>query len=120
MPDIGNAIELHATADGFDVVRGFVGHGMGDQFHTDPQVPHYHGPGPTITDRIGDDVHDRADDRHRQRPSPAVRRRLDRFTVDGNLTAQFEHTLLVTDEGAEVLTVLQTAKNISEPVREQV
>ncbi len=42
--DIGRAIEEHATANGYEVVRAFVGHGIGEQFHTDLQIPHYYEP----------------------------------------------------------------------------
>ena len=42
VPDIGRAIEVHANAENFDVVRAFVGHGIGEQFHTDIQVLHYY------------------------------------------------------------------------------
>jgi methionyl aminopeptidase len=42
--EIGRAIQDHAEANGFEVVRAFVGHGIGEQFHTDLQIPHYHEP----------------------------------------------------------------------------
>ncbi len=104
--DIGQAIEAHAEAAGFQVVRAFVGHGIGEQFHTDLQVPHYFEPrlttpiepGMTFTIEpmiaIGTWQHRIWDDGW-----TAV-------TADGSRTAQFEHTLLVTDDGAEVLTRL--------------
>ena len=102
--DIGKAIESHATAHGYGVVRAFVGHGIGEQFHTALHVPHYYEarvstvmePGMTFTIEpmitLGDWRHDLWDDGW-----TAV-------TRDGRRTAQFEHTLLVTDDGAEVLT----------------
>ncbi len=103
--DIGRAIEDHATAGGYGVVRSFVGHGIGEQFHVAPSVPHYYTaeastlmePGmvftiePMIT--IGSWREKMWDNGW-----TAV-------TVDGSRTAQFEHTLVVTDDGAEVLTV---------------
>ena len=102
--DIGRAIEGHAHAHGYGVVRAFVGHGIGEQFHTDLHVPHYFEPAmntvmapgmaftiePMIT--MGDWRHVLCDDGW-----TAV-------TRDGGRTAQFEHTLVVTDDGADVLT----------------
>ena len=103
---IGKAIQTHAEAAGFGVVRSFVGHGIGEQFHTDLHVPHYYEPrlttpieeGMTFTIEpmitVGAWEHDLWDDGW-----TAV-------TVDRRRTAQFEHTLLVTAEGADVLTRL--------------
>jgi len=102
--DIGRAIETHAHAEGFNVVRSFVGHGIGEVFHGAPQVPHYFDPmitvpmepgmvftiEPMIT--IGDIRPLIWDDNW-----TAV-------TADGSRSAQFEHTVLVTDMGVEVLT----------------
>jgi methionyl aminopeptidase len=102
--DIGRAIQAHAESNGFGVVRAFVGHGIGRSFHSDPQVYHYDNPAarmalvpgmtftiePMIT--IGDWHHEMWDDGW-----TAV-------TVDRSRTAQFEHTLVVTDDGAEILT----------------
>jgi len=102
--DIGKAIEAHADAHGLEVVRAFVGHGIGEQFHTDLQIPHYFEPrltaviepGMTFTIEpmiaMGTWQHRIWDDGW-----TAV-------TADGSRTAQFEHTVLVTDDGVEVLT----------------
>jgi methionyl aminopeptidase len=103
--DIGQAIEAHARAHSYGIVRQFVGHGIGASFHTDPSVPHYFDPGaatlmepgmtftiePMIT--LGTWKAVLWDDGW-----TAV-------TADGKRTAQFEHTILVTDDGAEVLTL---------------
>jgi methionyl aminopeptidase len=101
---IGRAIQDHAEANGYGVVRVFVGHGIGTQFHTDLHVPHYFEPrlttrmerGMTFTIEpmltMGDWHHRTWDDGW-----TAV-------TVDGRRTAQFEHTLVVTDAGADILT----------------
>jgi methionyl aminopeptidase len=103
--DIGRAIQSHAEGHGYGVVRAFVGHGIAEQFHTDLQIPHYDNarattiiePGMTFTIEpmitLGAWQHQLWDDGW-----TAV-------TVDRRRTAQFEHTLLVNDEGAEVLTV---------------
>ncbi len=101
---IGREIQSHAEGEGFGVVRAFVGHGIGEQFHTDVHVPHYYEPrltnvmepGMTFTIEpmitIGAHEHQLWDDGW-----TAV-------TIDRKRTAQFEHTILVTDDGAEVLT----------------
>lgn len=103
--EIGKAIQTHAEARGYGVIRAFVGHGIGRTFHSDPQVFHYDNPqartvlepGMTFTIEpmisIGDWHHEMWDDGW-----TAV-------TVDRSRTAQFEHTLVVTDDGAEILTL---------------
>jgi methionyl aminopeptidase len=101
---IGRAIEDHATANGFNVVRDFIGHGVGEQFHTKPEVLHYDGG--TMTPLLPGMV-------FTIEPMIAVgswRVRIwpDSWTAvteDRKRTAQFEHTILVTDDGAEILTV---------------
>lgn len=107
--DIGRAIEEHASHHGFGVVRDFVGHGIGEQFHTDLQIPHYHEPSATTVMEPGmvftvEPMISMGD--------PRVRMWNDGWTavtVDGSRTAQFEHTLLVTDDGREVLTAPPSA-----------
>ena len=103
--DIGNAIQRHAEGSGYGVVRAFVGHGIGRSFHSDPQVYHYDNPqartelveGMTFTIEpmitIGDWHHEMWPD-----DWTAV-------TKDRSRTAQFEHTLVVTSTGAEILTL---------------
>ncbi len=102
--DIGRAIQDVAEPAGYGVVRAFIGHGVGEQFHTDLQIPHYYDPAfsrimeegmtftiePMIT--TGTWRHVMWDDGW-----TAV-------TADGGRTAQFEHTLVVTADGAEILT----------------
>ncbi|MFM2181858.1 MAG: methionine aminopeptidase [Actinomycetota bacterium] len=103
--DIGRAIELHAKKHRYGVVRAFIGHGIGEQFHTDIQVLHYYDPrastvmkpGMTFTIEpmitLGTWQHKMVFDDD----WTAV-------TADGKRTAQFEHTVLVTDDGVDVLT----------------
>ena len=102
--DIGRAIEEHAKAHRYGVIRAFIGHGIGEQFHADIQVLHYYDsrasmimrPGMTFTIEpmisLGTWQHRMWDD-----DWTAV-------TADGKRTAQFEHTILVTDDGVDVLT----------------
>jgi methionyl aminopeptidase len=104
LSDIGRAIENHAKKYRYGVVRAFVGHGIGEQFHTDIQVLHYYDsrssmiirPGMTFTVEpmitLGGTNYRIWDD-----DWTAV-------TADGKRTAQFEHTLLVTDDYPDVLT----------------
>ncbi|MEI7623283.1 MAG: type I methionyl aminopeptidase [Actinomycetes bacterium] len=106
--DIGRAIETHAVANGYEVVRAFVGHGIGEQFHTDLQIPHYYEPRMTTIMEpgmvftiepmisMGTGQHKIWDD-----DWTAV-------TADGSRTAQFEHTIVVTDTGVEILTTVDT------------
>jgi methionyl aminopeptidase len=102
--DIGYAIQKHAESNHFSVVREFCGHGIGRQFHDEPQVLHYGRPGTGIeleegmTFTIEPMIN--AGKRH-------VKILPDQWTVvtkDHKLSAQWEHTLLVTATGAEVLT----------------
>ena len=102
--DIGHAIEQHAHANDLFVVRTFVGHGIGEVFHGPPQVPHYYErsantamePGMTFT--IEPMITMGAID-------PVIwPDGWTAVTSDGSRTAQFEHTVLVTGSGVDVLT----------------
>lgn len=102
--DIGAAIQAHAEANRFSVVREFCGHGIGDVFHDDPQVLHYGRPHTGIALEAGMtftvEPMINAGRRH-------VKILPDSWTVvtkDHKLSAQWEHTILVTETGAEVLT----------------
>jgi methionyl aminopeptidase len=104
--DIGHAIQQHAEAHGFSIVREYCGHGIGREFHEDPQVLHYGQPGtgmelaPGMTFTIEPMIN--AGKRE-------VKLLPDNWTVvtrDHSLSAQWEHTVLVTDKGHEVLTLV--------------
>ena len=102
--DIGFAIQSHAHAQGCSVVEQFVGHGIGRTFHDEPQVPHFgrKGTGPIILPGMFFTIEPMIN-----LGKKGVRVLSDRWTavtIDGMLTAQFEHTLMVTEEGIEVLT----------------
>jgi len=103
--DIGHAIQRYAEASGYSVVREFCGHGIGKKFHEDPQVLHYGKPGSglklqegmifTIEPMINAGKRD-------------IRQMGDGWTIvtkDRSLSAQWEHTILVTADGYEVLTL---------------
>jgi methionyl aminopeptidase len=102
--DIGHSIQQHAEQNHCSVVREYCGHGIGRQFHEDPQVLHYGKPGtgmalePGMTFTIEPMINAGKKD---------VRLLSDNWTVvtrDHSLSAQWEHTVLVTDGGYEVLT----------------
>ena len=101
---VGRAIQEHAEAAGFGVVRQFVGHGVGEMFHSGFYVPHYYDPGrlepiePGMTFTIEPMITLGAW-QARMWPDGWTA-----VTADGRRAAQFEHTLLVTDDGAEILT----------------
>jgi len=102
--DIGHAIQTHAQSHNFSVVREFCGHGIGKRFHDDPQVLHYgrRGTGMTLEEGMTFTVEPMINAGRRD-----VRMLPDRWTVvtkDHKLSAQWEHTLLVTGDGTEILT----------------
>jgi len=103
--DIGHAIQSHAEANGYSVVREFCGHGIGARFHEEPQILHYGKPGtglrlePGMTFTIEPMINAGKAD---------IRQLADGWTIvtkDHSLSAQWEHTVLVTPTGHEVLTV---------------
>ncbi len=109
--DIGHAVQQHAEAHGYGVVRALVGHGIGRKMHEDPQVPNYGTPGegpllrkglvlaiePMITEGTWE-----------------VETLEDGWTVvteDGKLAAHFEHTIAITDQGPKILTLRDVAEH---------
>ncbi|MCC9646373.1 type I methionyl aminopeptidase [Rubrivivax sp. JA1029] len=109
--DIGHAIQTYAENAGFSIVREYCGHGVGRRFHEEPQVLHYGRPGTleelqpgmifTIEPMINAGRRDIKEDRKGNRP-------YDGWTIvtrDRSLSAHWEHTVLVTDSGYEVLTL---------------
>jgi methionyl aminopeptidase len=103
--DIGSVIQKHAEAAGFSVVREFCGHGVGAKFHEEPQILHYGKPGTGEALRAGMifTIEPMINAGRRE-----VKELSDGWTIvtkDHSLSAQWEHTVLVTDTGYEVLTV---------------
>ena len=103
--DIGHIIQKHAESNGYSVVREFCGHGIGKEFHEDPQVLHYGRPGTGVKLEAGMvfTVEPMINAGRRD-----IRQLGDGWTIvtkDHSLSAQWEHTILVTDTGYEVLTV---------------
>lgn len=102
--DIGHAIQQHAEANNYSVVREYCGHGIGKQFHEDPQVLHYgkQGTGLELEPGMTFTIEPMINAGKRQ-----VKLMKDGWTVvtkDHSLSAQWEHTLLVTKDGREILT----------------
>ncbi|KAF7598236.1 MAG: type I methionyl aminopeptidase [Candidatus Dactylopiibacterium carminicum] len=102
--DIGHVIQRHAESAGFSVVREFCGHGIGRNFHEEPQVVHYGKPGTGVELREGMIF---TIEPMINAGKAAISELSDGWTIvtkDRSLSAQWEHTLLVTAEGVEVLT----------------
>jgi methionyl aminopeptidase len=102
--DIGAAIQQHAESSGFSVVREFCGHGIGRNFHEDPQVLHYgqSGSGALLQPGMIFTIEPMIN-----AGKAAIRELADGWTIvtkDHSLSAQWEHTVLVTADGFEVLT----------------
>ncbi|HND37337.1 MAG TPA: M24 family metallopeptidase, partial [Nitrosomonas sp.] len=103
--DIGHAIQNMAEKAGYSVVREFCGHGIGAKFHEEPQVLHYGRSGTGIALKAGMVF---TVEPMINAGKAAIRHLPDGWTVvtkDGSLSAQWEHTVLVTDTGYELLTV---------------
>ncbi|MCA0989422.1 MULTISPECIES: type I methionyl aminopeptidase [Bacillales] len=104
LSDISHAIQTYAEAEGFSIVREYVGHGVGQDLHEDPQIPHYGPPGkgPRLKQGMVLAVEPMVN-----MGSRYVRTLSDNWTVvttDGKNCAHFEHTFTVTEEGYEILT----------------
>jgi methionyl aminopeptidase len=115
--DIGHAIQSHAERNGFSVVREFCGHGIGKRFHEDPQVLHYGKPRTGLRLEAGMIF---TIEPMINAGRPDIRSLADGWTIvtkDHSLSAQWEHTILVTPTGFEVLTVSTGAPPPPEPAQ---
>ncbi|MEM7220065.1 MAG: type I methionyl aminopeptidase [Pseudomonadota bacterium] len=102
--DIGHVIQRHAESNRFSVVREFCGHGIGDTFHTEPQVLHYGRPGRGMALREGMAFTIEPMINAGKRFVKILPDQWTAVTKDHKMSAQWEHTLLVTGDGVEVLT----------------
>ena len=105
--DIGHAVQTHAEAAGFSVVREFVGHGIGRALHEDPQVPNYGPKGKGMVLKVGMVI---AIEPMINAGKPGVRVLSDGWTAvttDRSLSAHFEHTVAITENGPVILTALE-------------
>jgi methionyl aminopeptidase len=108
LADISGAVQTHAEAHGFSVVRLFVGHGIGKALHEAPQIPNFvdptRGRGPVLKRGMVLAIEPMVNS-----GGPEVRVLPDQWTAvtaDGSLSAHFEHTVAITENGTEVLTAL--------------
>ena len=107
--EIGRAITAEANRFGYGVVREYVGHGIGRRFHQEPSIPHYPNRQAHI-DRIHPGMCFTVEPMINLGTRETVLDRSDGWTVrtkDGKLSAQFEHTILMTEDGPELLTLTQ-------------
>ena len=102
--DIGHAIQKYAEGQGCSVVREFVGHGVGIDFHEQPQVLHFGRPGTGVTLVPGMVFTIEPMVNLGKKELHVLEDRWTAVTNDGSLSAQFEQTILVTDDGYESLT----------------
>lgn len=110
--DIGWAVQEHAEAHGYSIVRDYVGHGIGRRMHEDPQIPNYGRPGlgPKIKSGYVFAIEPMVNlgSHHTKVLSDGWTV----VTVDGQPSAHFEHTIAITDEGPEVLTMVESAVSV--------
>jgi methionyl aminopeptidase len=103
--DIGHVIQTHAESNYYSVVREYCGHGIGTEFHEDPQVLHYGKPGTGLALKEGMVF---TIEPMVNAGKPHTKLKKDGWTVetsDGRLSAQWEHTMCVTPHGVEILTL---------------
>ena len=110
--DIGHAVQQHVEAFGFSVVREFVGHGIGQQMHEEPQVPNYGEPGrgPRLAEGMVIAIEPMVN-----AGKPAVKVLADGWTAvtkDGSLAAHFEHTVAVTAGEPWILTAREVGVRV--------
>lgn len=109
--EIGRAVQQYTEAQGFSVVREYCGHGIGDQFHSEPQVLHYYGDdgGVILQKGMVFTIEPMINAGKKE-----VRLMGDGWTVktkDRSHSAQFEHQIVVTDKGCEVMTIREEEEN---------
>ena len=103
--DIGHAIQTHAETHGYSVVRDYCGHGIGYEFHEDPQVLHYGKPSTGIRLESGMTFTIEPMINMGRETAKVLPDGWTVLTRDGSWSAQFEHTVWVTDVGVEILTL---------------
>jgi len=105
--DIGYAVQKHAEAHGYSIVRDYVGHGIGRKMHEDPQIPNYGTPGrgPKIKKGYVFAVEPMINVGSHH--TKTLKDGWTVVTVDGRPSAHVEHTIAITEEGPEVLTLIQ-------------
>jgi len=103
--DIGHVIQVHAEKHNYSIVREYCGHGIGEIFHEDPQVLHYGRPNTGDVLKTGMCLTVEPMVNAGERHSKLLKDGWTVVTKDRSLSAQFEHTIVVTDTGCEILTL---------------
>tara|TARA_B100002003_G_C13936293_1_gene454619 strand:+ start:38 stop:793 length:756 start_codon:yes stop_codon:yes gene_type:complete len=106
LSDISHAIQSYAEAGGFSVVRQFVGHGIGGKLHEDPQIPNFGKPGMGIRLKSGMTLAIEPMVNEKGHDVEVLEDGWTAVTKDGCLSAHFEHTIAITDEGPVILSNL--------------
>ena len=107
--DIGWAVQQHAEANGYSVVRDYVGHGIGRRMHEDPQIPNYGRPGLGPKIKAGYVFAVEPMVNQGTHFTKVLRDGWTVVTVDGKPSAHAEHTIAITEDGPEVLTLLSAS-----------
>lgn len=108
--DIGHAIQQHAESHNYSVVREYCGHGIGRFFHEDPQVLHYGKAGTGIELKAGMTFTIEPMINAGAKEVKLLKDKWSVVTADHSLSAQWEHTILVTNDGHDILTVIKGDK----------
>jgi len=106
--DIGWAVQSHAEAHGYSVVRDYVGHGIGRRMHEDPQIPNYGMPGKGVKIKKGYVFAVEPMINMGQHHTKTLKDGWTVVTLDAQPSAHAEHTIAITEEGPEVLTFVQS------------
>jgi methionyl aminopeptidase len=112
--DIGFAVQSHAEAHGYSVVRDYVGHGIGRRMHEDPQIPNYGKPGKGTKIKKGYVFAVEPMINMGSLHTKTLKDGWTVVTIDGQPSAHAEHTIAITEAGPEVLTLVRAAKTLEE------
>ena len=112
--DIGHAIQIHAESNRYSVVRDFCGHGIGKKFHEEPQVLHYGKAGSGLELEAGMIITIEPMINLGKKEVKVLSDGWTAVTKDRSLSAQFEHTILVTSDGYEILTLRKEERDYIE------
>src|SRR4051812_27552184 len=114
--DIGHAVQSHAEAQGYSVVRDYVGHGIGRRMHEDPQIPNYGKPGKGVKIKSGYVFAVEPMINMGGLHTKTLKDGWTVVTVDSQPSAHVEHTIAITEEGPEVLTLVKSSGSRQERI----
>ena len=112
--DIGHAVQSHAESHGYSVVRDYVGHGIGRRMHEDPQIPNYGKPGKGVKIKKGYVFAIEPMVNLGSLHTKTLKDGWTVVTVDGRPSAHSEHTVAITEEGPEILTLVKAHTPVHE------